>query len=102
MIVVLMREQNGIYVGDLMAERLLAEVWPAINEQSQAVGFYQRAATQSCIVWVGRTADLATAAQHRYAHRSGCAKKSDSIHIIKVGGCATRLDRDYCSGYLHF
>ena len=49
MIVVLMREQDGIYVGDLMAERLLAEVRPAIYEQSQAVGFYQRAATQSCI-----------------------------------------------------
>ena len=82
MVLVVVREQDGVQVIHPGAQHLVAEVRSGVHQDGQAAVFHQRGGAQPLVARVGRAADLAVAADHRDAGGSTRAEEGQSCFLL--------------------
>ena len=70
MVLVAVGQQDGIQVAHILAQHLLTEIRSGIDQDGQALVFYQGAGTQAFVAAVSGAANLTLAANHRDTLRS--------------------------------
>jgi hypothetical protein len=85
MVVVGMRDENGIYTPERLIHDLLTEVGTAVYEQARVLGLHECRSTESLVARVATLADLALAADGGDSTRRASSKKG-KLHTIFTSG----------------
>lgn len=85
MVVMYMCEEHAVYLSVWLAENLLAEVGPTVDEQTRGGCLQQCRCACAMVTRVSASAHLALASYHGHATRGACTKKRQ-LHLMFTSG----------------
>jgi len=96
MIAMLMGEEYGIQVADLLAQHLDPEIGPAIHHQGHSLRFNENGSPEPLVTGIGRETNRAFTGDHRHPD-AGSRSQESNPDIIAIGCVHQNISSSICS-----